>query len=759
MYTVGMRNNCRVSGLVVGASMLAASVLGLASCAKRETPLNSPPINQRTEIVTEKRPVTDVFHSVPVREDYRWLEDPAAPSVKAWIDAQNTLTRSTLDSLPIRDAVSARVTQILSAPVTRWLDVRIVGNRMLALKSQPPRQQPFLVVLESLSALKGERLLLDPATIGGEGDGGGGSAIDWFVPSPNGKLVAVSLSQGGTESGDVSIFDIETGKRVDEVVRRVHGGTAGGSLAWTPDSRGFYYTRYPREGERPEADMDFYMQVWKRTLGTPLTSDRYETGKEMPRIAEITVEVHEAPGRFIGAALATVQNGDGGEFEFHLRTPDGSGEVGQWIRLAKYTDKLVQASFGPDDAIYFISREGAPRGKLVRLALADAIKPDPLSFARVIIPEQKDTLVSAFGEDTGNLAVTESSIYVTYQLGGPSEIRVFDHRGSAKPAPKQLSVASVGGMHRAGRDGIVFYQVSYIDPAAWYTFEPVSQATTRTALATDPPVTFDGYEVVREMATSKDGTKIPVNIVRKKGMKLDSTGPALLTAYGGYGVNREPAFRAVNIALLERGFVWAEANIRGGGEFGETWHRQGALLNKQNCFDDFASAAELLISRGYVAKDRLAIEGGSNGGLLMGATLVQRPELAAAVVSHVGIYDMLRVELSANGAFNVPEFGTVKDAAQFKALYAYSPYHNASDGVRYPSVLLLTGMNDPRVDAMQSRKFAARLQAATQGVKYPNPVLLRTSYDSGHGMGTPLAERIAQTVDTHTFLCWRLGVK
>ena len=736
-----------VSGGVLG--------LGVSGCMKREGPMSSPKVVREVEIKTDKRPVSETFHNVKVREDYRWLEDPAGDGVKAWIDAQNTLTQTSLGGLPARTQASKRVTEILSAPVTRWLDVQTIGSRILALKAQPPRQQPYLVVLESLSSTSGERILIDPATIGGAG-GAGGSAIDWYVVAPNAKLVAVSLSQGGTESGDVHIFDIDSGKQVDQVVPRVHGGTAGGSLAWTPDSRGFYYTRYPRAGERPEVDLDFYMHVWKRTLGTPLTADSYETGKDMPRIAEITIDVHEAPGAFLGAALATVQNGDGGEFEFHLRT---NAAPGGWVRLAKYTDKLVQAAFGPDDSIYFISHDGAPRGKLIRLALADALKPNPLSTAAVIVPEQKDTLIDAFGEDASNLAITETSIYLTYQLGGPSEIRAFDHRGAPKPAPKQLQIASVGGLHRAGRDGLVFSQVSYIDPAAWYTFEPSSNRTDRTALATASPVSFDGYEVVREMATSKDGTKIPVNIVRKKGMKLDATGPALLTAYGGYGVNREPAFRPVNIALLEKGFVWAEANIRGGGEFGETWHRQGALLNKQNCFDDFAAAAELLRLRGYVAKDRLAIEGGSNGGLLMGATLVQQPQLASCVVSHVGIYDMLRVELSSNGAFNVPEFGTVKDPAQFKALYAYSPYHNVRDAVKYPSVLLLTGMNDPRVDAMQSRKFAARLQAAAQGVSFPNPVLLRTSLDSGHGMGTPLAERIAQAVDVHTFLCWRLGVK
>ena len=261
-------------------------------------------------------------------------------------------------------------------------------------------------------------------------------------------------------------------------------------------------------------------------------------------------------------------------------------------------------------------------------------------------------------------------------------------------------------------------------------------------------------EVVREFATSRDGTRVPVNILRPRGHSLDGTGAAIVTGYGGYGVAMSPWFRATTRVLLDQGVVYAIANIRGGGEYGEDWHRQGNLTNKQNCFDDFGAVLQFMIDEGYAKPERLGIVGASNGGLLMGAMVTQQPGLVSAVVSYVGIYDMLRVELSPNGQFNVTEFGTVEDEEHFKALYAYSPYHNVRDDVEYPAVFLLTGANDPRVDPMQSRKFAARLQAT----RTSRPVLLRTSMDTGHGFGTPLDERIEEYAAAYAFFFEQLGV-
>ena len=478
--------------------------------------------------------------------------------------------------------------------------------------------------------------------------------------------------------------------------------------------------------------------------------DRYEIGRDFPKIAEVVVETSRE-----GVALVSMQKGDGGEFEHHLRSVDG-----RWHQLTRYEDRAVQVLLGPSadgrtTPVYLVSLLAAPRGRLVRLPINNQTGPVAgLAQAEVVLPSQNDALVHEFGDRADNLLVTDQRIYATYQLGGPSEIRVFDLAGKRLPGPKQFAVGAAGGVVRVGGRGeaVLFSATSYIDAPAWFSFDPGADTTTKLALQQAAPVNFDDCEVVREWATSKDGTQVPVNIIRRKGLKLDGSHPCLVTAYGGYGVNREPAFRASLRVLLERGVVWAETNIRGGGEFGDEWHRQGNLTKKQNVFDDFQAVCGHLVTAGYTRPARLAIEGGSNGGLLMGATLTQHPGIAKCVVSHVGIYDMLRVELSPNGAFNIPEFGTVKDPAQFAALHAYSPYHRVKDGMKYPTILLLTGANDPRVDPLQSRKMTARLQEAGA------TCYLRTSADSGHGIGSSLRQQIEEKVDVYAFLFAQLGV-
>jgi prolyl oligopeptidase len=690
---------------------------------------------------TKKEPVTDTYHGVTVADPYRWLEDWNNPQVKAWSDAQNAYARGILDKLPGAETLRQQLTKIMTAKTTSHADFHYRGGQLFAIRRQPPKQQPFLVVMPAPDQPDKARVLVDPNEI----DKKGTTAIDWYVPSPDGKLVAVSLSQGGTETGDVHVYDTATAKEVHEVVPRVNGGTAGGDLAWAPDGNGFFYTRYPRGKERPAEDIDFYQQVYFHALDTPTESDRYEMGKDLPRIAEIKLEMDDATGRL----LATVQNGDGGEFAFFLRQPDG-----KWRQFSTFKDKLVQAAFGRHDDLFVVSLEGAPRGKLLRLSVKDL---DPAK-AKVVVPQGPDTIVVDFPGYSSRQTVlpTAGRLYVTYQLGGPTELRCFDFDGRPLDAPKQLPISTVGGLARLTGDDILFANGSYVEPRNVYEYRAKANETVKLPLTTPPPVDLSDVEVVREFATSKDGTKVPVNIMIPKGAKRDGTNPCLVTGYGGYGVNRVPSFSPERRVLFDHGFIVAEANLRGGGEFGEAWHRAGALTHKQSVFDDFATALQHLIDRKYTSPEHLAIIGGSNGGLLMGATLTQHPGLMKAAVSFVGIYDMLRVELSPNGAFNVPEFGTVKDEKQFRAMFAYSPYHNAKDGTKYPAVLFLTGANDPRVDPMQSRKMTARLQSATASGR---PVLLRTSGGSGHGLDTPLSERIDEAVDVYAFLFAELGVK
>jgi prolyl oligopeptidase len=332
---------------------------------------------------------------------------------------------------------------------------------------------------------------------------------------------------------------------------------------------------------------------------------------------------------------------------------------------------------------------------------------------------------------------------------------MFDLTGKPLLPVPLKPISSVEGLVRLGSDAILFGSQTFLEPFAWYRFDPETGQTSKSALYSTSSVDFGDTEVVREFATSKDGTKIPLNIIRRKGTSLDGQNPTILYGYGGYGIIMSPWFSARNRIWLEQGGVYAVANLRGGGEYGEEWHKAGNLTKKQNVFDDFFACAQHLIDAKYTSPAKLAFEGGSNGGLLMGAVLTQHPDVSRAVVSYVGIYDMLRVELFPNGAFNVTEFGTVKDPEQFKALYAYSPYHHVEDGKAYPAVLFLTGDHDGRVDPANSRKMTARLQAATSS---HSPVLLRTSSNAGHGIGTSLSDQIAQDTDVFAFLFDQLEV-
>jgi prolyl oligopeptidase len=352
-------------------------------------------------------------------------------------------------------------------------------------------------------------------------------------------------------------------------------------------------------------------------------------------------------------------------------------------------------------------------------------------------------------------APTVSRLYVADLVGGPSQLRMFDLAGRDLGLIPVKEISEVSALVRYKADELLFESQSYTDPPAWYRLDPASKKVTRTALCQTTAADYSDVQVIREFATSKDGTRVPLNIMARKGTKLDGNNPTVLYGYGGFGVSESPGFAARLRPLMDHGVVYVVANLRGGGEYGEEWHLAGTLTRKQNVFDDFAAAARYLIERKYTNPARLAIEGGSNGGLLMGAALTQHPDLFRAVVSYVGIYDMLRVELYPNGAFNVTEFGTVKEGDQFRALFAYSPYHHVVNGTQYPAVLFLTGDNDPRVDPANSRKMTARLQAS--GTK--RPVLLRTSGSSGHGIGTALSERIAEEADEYAFLFDQLGVR
>jgi len=683
----------------------------------------------------DKQPVTDEYHGVKVVDDYRWLEESGAPAVKTWSEAQNKHTRALLDALPHRAGIEARLTALYAKDTPSYSGLVSRPGRLFALKFQPPKQQRLLVTLTSADDLASEKVVLDPNEMEPKGQ----VAMDWFVPSPDGKLIAVSLSEHGSEEGTIHFFRTDTGEHLPDRIARVQYPTAGGSAAWAPDGKTVFYTRFPRTGEKPAADLNFFQQIYVHKPGTPDSADVYSAGRDFPRIAEI--ELHSShDGRWL---LATVANGDGGEFAHYLRELK---EGAAWRQVTKFEDGIKEIAFGCDGATLFLrSVKDAPRGKVLRMKVNGALRE-----AEVIVPAS-DAVIEG-------ITPAHSFLYISDLAGGPSRIRRFDLAGKNG---SELPVAATSGIGQVlaledQPDRILFRETSYVAPSAWKLYDPAGDAVKKTALCNTSPVDFSDIEAVREFAVSKDGTKVPVNILRRKGTKLDGSNPTLLYGYGGYGITMRPRFDFENRLWFDRGGVMAVANLRGGGEYGEEWHLAGNLTRKQNVFDDFAACARYLIERGYTRSEKLAVEGGSNGGLLMGAFLTQNPGLARAVIAHVGIYDMLRVELDPNGAFNVTEFGTVKDPAQFKALHAYSPYHHVADGTKYPAVFFLAGEKDGRVNPANSRKMTARLQAATAS---GHPILVRLSSASGHGMGTALTEQIAQQADVFAFLFDQLGMQ
>ncbi len=720
------RTNCGLIGGVIGVVAVASAV------AVSTRPIPPPPVTPIDHVV-------DTYHGVKVADPYRWLEKADDPKVKEWSHAQNERARGYLDALPFRQAMFDRLMKQAAATSSSYFGLQVVGDQVFARYDQPPKQQQMIAVLGRDLDPAHARVIVDPNTL----DPKGSTAIDWFVPSPNGKLVAVSMSQNGSEDGSVHVFEVATAKELADVIPRVQFPTAGGSLAWHADSKGFWYTRYPGP-DRPAAEQHFFQKVYSHNLGEDPARDTTVLGKDFPKIAEIALDGHQNP-KYV---VISVANGDGGQYEHYIL--EQSGRVTQ---IDRFEDKVVAGAMGPDDSVYLVSREGAPRGKILKLSVNDL----NLAHAKVIVPAS-DAVIESGGEFGGSpITVTAQALYVRELVGGPSRVAIFDTSGKSLGNLPLPDLAAVHEVNAIGDGTLVYSIATYLRPPYFSRYNPSTHTATETKLAQTSPVSFADAEVVRDYATSKDGTKVPLNILRRKATKLDSTNPVLLYAYGGYAAVEAPRFAGPSTRLwLDAGGVYVVANLRGGGEYGEEWHAAGALTHKQNVFDDFAASARYLISQHYTTPEHLAILGGSNGGLLMGAELTQHPEMFRAVASLVGIYDMIRVELDPNGAFNTTEFGSTADAEQFKALLAYSPYHHVVQHTRYPAVFMATGENDGRVNPMHSRKMIAQLQAASAS---DMPVLLTIESRAGHGIGSALSVRIAQYTDVYSFLFDQLGMQ
>jgi prolyl oligopeptidase len=695
---------------------------------------------------TPREDVADTVQGVGIADPYRWLENWDNPKVRAWSETQNNYARQYLDGLKSRDAVVAELERLIKTASPSYTGLSVKGDRVFAVYNDPAKQQPLIVTMNAQADPASRRAVLDPNLL----DPTGRTAFDWFAVSRDGGRIAVSLSKNGSEAGTLHVYDVAGGKEIDKPIPDVQYATAGGSLAWNPDGSGFYYTRYPGPAA-PAEERNFNVEVYFHKLGTDWRKDPLVLGKKdgLERISEIFLDNDGALRRI----LVSVQRGDGGEWAFYLLS---SRVTDAPLKLADYSAGVVSAALGPDGAVYAISRKDAPNGKILRLKAPFA--GGTLGDAPVLVPES-EVAILADGLPFGghDLDFAGGRLLVRDIVGGPIEVRIFDSSGAAQgklPLPEIAANSEIVPL----KNGHVLFDVStYLIPRYYAEWNPDGGPVSETALKSTSPVSFADTEVVRVFAASKDGTQVPVNVVMKKGTRLDGSHPLLLYGYGGYGVSQTPGFLGAFRRLwLDGGGIYAVANIRGGAEYGERWHREGMLTKKQNVFDDFAACADYLVAKGYTAHDKLALMGGSNGGLLMGAEITQHPELARAVVSSVGIYDMIRVENDPNGAFNTTEFGTVKNKEQFEALYAYSPYHRIAAGAKYPEVLMLTGATDDRVKPWHSRKFAAALQAASASARL---VLLRTSANSGHGIGSSQSERIAQNADILAFLFDQLAMR
>jgi prolyl oligopeptidase len=688
---------------------------------------------------TVKIPVTDTYHGVSVVDDYRWLENGDDPKVKEWVAAQNAYTQAYLSKLPQRAGIVDFLKATRQKAQVQYSDLQYAGGRLFALKHDPQKSAAALVVFRSPEDQASERTVVDLNTLAE----GKFFQSSWYKPSPDGNMVGMALGTGGSEDAALYVFDVATGKQIGDPVPRVQFATAGGDMAWTGDGRGFYYTRYPQGNERPAEDANFYQQVYYHVLGSSAAQDKYVLGKEFPRIGETALETaHD--GKHI---LVTVEDGDGGTYEHFLIAADG-----KVTQITRFADKVVDVQFGADDSLWLLSHAKSDLGELDHLEagsvkLADAV--------RVVSPMSGSIEGTGMVGDMRHFWAADHALYVTVIDGGPEEILKFDLRGKKDGKVPVPEVASVSTLVPLTGDSFLYNVQTYTRPTQWFRYSGTG-APLALPFKTETALNFADIEVRREFATSKDGTRVPMTILMRKGTRLDGANPAFLTAYGGYDISITPSFMGSFGRLwFDHGGVFVEANLRGGAEYGEGWHTGGKLLNKQNVFDDFAACAQHIITAKYTSQQHLAIEGGSNGGLLMGAELTQHPQMFRAVLSEVGIYDMLRVELDPNGGFNVTEFGTVKDPALFKALHAYSPYHNVKAGTPYSAVLFVTGDNDHRVNPAHSRKMMAELQAATTSGL---PVMLRTNANAGHGYSTDKDEALEERADMYSFLFAQLGM-
>ena len=694
-------------------------VLGLVQIPMMATSLSYPPSPRHDQV--------DIYHGVAVPDPYRWLEDPQSAASRQWIEAQNQVTSAYLETLAGRSAISDRLTQLWN--FERYSTPFKQGGRYFYFKNDGLQNQSVLYTLPSLEAEP--RMLLDPNTLSEDGT----VSLSGMAVSENGAYLAYGLSSAGSDWVEWYVRDIATGVDTDDRLQWVKFSGA----SWSHDHQGFFYSRYdePDETTKLEA-VNYYQKLYYHRLGNPqgddvLVYDRPDQ-KEWGFGGGVTED-----GQYLIISVWKGTDPNNLVFYKDLRAPDSP--VVELI-----TEFEASYSFVDNEGSLFWFRTDleAPKGRLIAIDIA---QPERGAWQE-IIPESDDTL-----EGVGLL---NHQFVADYLKDAYTTIRIFSLTGELVREVALPGIGSAGGFDGKRGDTETFYSfTSFTVPSAIYRYDMVTGQST---LYRQPEVDFDpaAYTTTQVFYESKDGTRVPMFITHKTGLELNGQNPTLLYGYGGFSISLTPAFSVGNLVWMEMGGIYAVPNLRGGGEYGEEWHQAGTKLHKQTVFDDFIAAAEWLMAAGYTSPAKLAIMGGSNGGLLVGACMTQRPDLFAAALPAVGVMDMLRFNQFTIGWAWESDYGSPQNEAEFRALYAYSPLHNLKPGTAYPATLITTADHDDRVVPAHSFKFAAALQAAHQGEA---PVLIRIETKAGHGAGKPTAKVIEEVADKWAFLAANLGME
>jgi len=680
-------------------------------------PLPPPPGTAREDVI-------DDIHGVRITDPYRWLE-AETDRVREWTDRQNARTRAVLDPLPQRATWAPRLRELLSVGLLST--PRPIAGRVFHLRREGEQRQAVLYVRDAVHAA--DRVLIDPNGLDREGL----VTIDWYYPSPDARYVAYGLSRGGDEMSTLYVMETATRKLLADQIRHTQRST----VAWVPG--GFYYTVHPAPGSVPPGDENYYRRVRYHRLGDDPARDRLVFGEERPKEDIVNVSA-SLDGRWVlfGAFKGWTRS------DLYLLDRDHPERGLATVLEGK--DAIAQG-FALDGRIWLRTNLDAPNYRVISAA-CDA--PGSEQW-QTVIPEGND-VIEGFDRTRDRLAVLRlvraTSRLATYDLDGRNEREVS--------LPSLGAIEFVEGDQDGDRVGYTFQ--SFTQPPIAFVADARTGRTDE-VVRLGMPARLDVASVSVEQTTyaSRDGTEVTMFLVRRKDLRLTGDVPTFLTGYGGFNVSRAPVYSAGVAAWVEAGGLFALPNLRGGGEYGETWHRAGMLQNKQNVFDDFYAAAEALIARGWTNPEHLAIAGGSNGGLLVGAALTQRPELFSAVYCAVPLLDMLRYQNFRIARFWIAEYGSAEDPEQARWLRKYSPYHNVRAGVHYPPVLITTAEGDSRVDPMHARKMAALLQAQTEDPA--SIVLLRVDRDAGHGIGKPLDKQVDDLADEYAFLAWRTGLR